>query len=138
MVTRADLATAQAKQMNETGPGGLDEHIGGFCKNLNQAGRKDILWYHTLRSEGSNGGFPDWAIGSTVTKMLIIREGKKVGQHPRPDQEAWLALWAANLRTIGSGPGAVPAVAVWTPQEWYDGTIQRELQIVAGILPVPR
>ena len=72
--------------------------------------------YHTLRSKGSEAGFPD---------LILLRDGvgwaielKREGKEPTPAQHDWLYdFTAAGFRT-----------AVWRPTDWLSGRILEELR----------
>lgn len=69
--------------------------------------------YHTLRSTGSEPGFPDLVLlrpsrDNTLSECLVVELKAGRGQ-PTTEQAAWLADFAKV-------PGI--ATAVWYPQDW--------------------
>lgn len=62
-------------------------------------------------------GWPDLVLARPG--RLVIAELKRSGKDPTPEQEAWLDV----LRTV---PGVT--VAVWRPEDWRSGEIERVLR----------
>lgn len=66
--------------------------------------------YHTLRSIGSEEGFPDLVFrrGSGYAQRLLVAELKLDGKKPTPAQAAWIETFSY---------AGVPAY-VWRPADW--------------------
>jgi hypothetical protein len=138
MVTRDQLIDMQARRMGERGPGGLESALSHRIVEIQrQYGEDAIRTSHTHISKNSPAGWPDDAIGSHRHRRVIFRELKKCGGKPTVAQQEWLDILGA-LPGLGDGPGRVLAADLWTPVDWFNGRIDRELLIVAGILPLPR
>lgn len=76
------------------------------------------LIYHTHDSRRSEPGFPDTVLVSSRQRRVIFAELKDAKRKTTPEQDDWLAaLAAAGMET-----------AVWRPQQWRDGTIERALK----------
>ena len=97
----------------------LQHNVESLCLKLG------LRYYHTRRSEGSATGFPDLVICLGPYQGVLYRElkghvrkGKRyvVGELTQ-DQADWLH----DLRLAGEN------ARLWTPIEWRDGTIDREL-----------
>ena len=80
-----------------------------------EAKRQGWLCYHTHRSDRSEKGYPDLTLvrGGTVMWVELKSEKGRLSA----EQKEWLA--ALGLPWL--------KVAVWRPQQWYDGTIERVL-----------
>lgn len=81
---------------------------------------RDLAWatYHTLRSKGSEPGFPDLVLirGS----VAMFRELKTSQGALTPAQKAWLG----HLEAAGLDAG------VWRPLDLLDGTVAAQLGVV--------
>ncbi len=86
-----------------------------FTQNVRDLARlRDWRTYHTLRSKGSEPGFPDLVM---VRKgHLIVAELKAERGRVRPDQQAWLDDLSQTRRID---------VELWRPSDWRD--IERRL-----------
>ncbi|MEU4217566.1 hypothetical protein [Actinoplanes sp. NPDC026623] len=76
---------------------------------------RDLLHYHTHRSERSERGFPDSVI--VGPRGVVFRELKSDGGRAEPEQLVWLH----RLREAGAD------AAIWTPQDRRSGRILNEL-----------
>jgi hypothetical protein len=99
----------------DKGRDSLDAHVRRLMKDLG------LMKYHTLRSIGSEQGYPDWTI--VGPGGVLFRELKRQGKDPTPAQQAWLdALSAAGQDAD-----------VWRPECLLSGRIARELAAIAGL-----
>lgn len=82
-----------------------------------------FLAYHPWRQHAKRAaeGWPDWALLSR--KGFMIRELKREGEKPKPEQREWLEMF----RAVGVDAD------VWYPSDWYSGRIARELCDLAGL-----
>ena len=68
---------------------------------------------------GDGAGFPDVVLARPgYTYTLKVRELKVAGKKLSPEQRQWLKVFAA----CGVDAG------YWTTEDWFDGTIERELR----------
>jgi hypothetical protein len=86
---------------------------------------RDLLHYHTHRSERSERGFPDSVI--VGPRGAMFRELKSDTGRPDPEQLVWLR----RLRAAGADAG------IWTPQDRRSGRILNELNWLARQHRVP-
>ena len=114
-MTESELRAFTAVKMPERQ---LSENVRQLCKVLG------LLAYHPHRSDHSAAGWPDWAI--CVGDTLFLRELKSATGKLSPDQLRWLTA-LGQVRTVSAG--------VWKPQNWLDGTIERELRRKNGMEP---
>jgi hypothetical protein len=70
--------------------------------------------------QGDGVGYPDLTIVGPCG--VVWRELKSWAGQLSPEQREWLDVLAAAGADVG----------VWTPLEWFDGTVCRELAAVAG------
>lgn len=76
------------------------------------------LFYHTHDSRRSDAGWPDTVMLNVRQRRILFVELKARTGRLRPMQGVWLtALAAIGMET-----------AVWRPQQWRDGTIERALK----------
>lgn len=80
-----------------------------------------LLKQHNSDSRRTHSGWPDWTIGGP--RGVIFRELKREGKNPTAEQQAWLDVLAAGGANVG----------VWRPTQYYDGTIARELAVIADL-----
>lgn len=105
-----------ARAMPERGRGGLDEQVRAIL-----AGLPSLLGYHTWDSRRSPEGFPDWVFCGP--RGVLYRELKRQGKDPEPRQQDWLDALSAAGQDAG----------VWRPADLLDGTVARELAVLAGM-----
>lgn len=67
-----------------------DDMVAAICRRARLLGWEA---YHTLRSQGSEPGFPDIILVRGAVQLVI--EAKWADGHYSPDQERWLAAFAA-------------------------------------------
>ncbi len=92
----------------------LEGHLAAKCRSLS------LLRYHTLRSVGSEPGFPDDVI--VGPSGVLYAEMKTAKGKVSPAQEKWLdALRAAGQEAV-----------VWRPSDLFDGTIDDALVRLSG------
>lgn len=70
--------------------------------------------YHTLRSKGSDPGFPDLIM--LRKGRMIVAELKKEGERPTDTQGRWLNEFRLISNRLGE-PLAIE-VCVWRPSDW--------------------
>jgi hypothetical protein len=105
------------------GKGSLDWHLRKLISDLLKLGA-ELKVQHNSDSRRAHSGWPDWVIGGP--HGIIVRELKKVGERPTPEQQAWLTL----MQESGWDAG------LWTPRDLYSGRIAQELCLVAyGRIP---
>lgn len=76
------------------------------------------LFYHTHDSRRSDSGWPDAVLINVRQRRILFVELKTRTGLLRPMQGVWLqALAAIGMET-----------AVWRPEHWRDGTIERALK----------
>lgn len=76
------------------------------------------LFYHTYDSRRSDAGWPDTVMLNVRQRRILFVELKARKGQLRPMQVVWLqALAEVGMET-----------AVWRPQQWLDGTIERALK----------
>lgn len=95
----------------------LQKYVRRECKT------RDLLHYHTYRSQRSEPGFPDSVI--VGPRGVMFRELKSDTGRPDPEQVRWLSA----LRTAGSDAG------IWSPQDRRSGRILNELNWLARPAP---
>jgi hypothetical protein len=78
-----------------------------------------LLAYHTRDSRRSAPGFPDLVIAGP--RGVLFPELKSARGRLRPAQVTW------KYMLLASGQ----AWRLWTPADWADGTIERELRSIA-------
>jgi hypothetical protein len=88
----------------------LEERVRVRCKEL------ALPRYHTLRSKGSEFGFPDDLI--IVNNTLLVWELKKKGEKPTAKQQQWLEAFRRVQRI---------EVAVCYPSDWPTMSTRLEL-----------
>jgi hypothetical protein len=98
----------------DRGPDSLAAHVRKLMKDLG------LLGYHTLRSLGSEQGYPDWTICGPGG--VLFRELKRQGRNPTPAQQRWLDALAAAGQDAG----------VWRPADLLSGQIARELAAISS------
>jgi hypothetical protein len=98
----------------DRGPDSLNAHVRRLMKDLG------LMGYHTLRSLGSEPGYPDWTICGP--QGVLFRELKRQGKNPTPAQRQWLDALAATGQDVG----------VWRPEDLLSGRIARELVAISG------
>jgi hypothetical protein len=87
-------------------------------------GWRPSLTYHTLRSKGSQSGFPDRVL---IRDRLIVVELKREQGKPTPAQKEWLDGFAAvGVETYLWRPGDLDEIATvlskrWTFEKALDG-----------------
>jgi hypothetical protein len=95
--------------------------------NLIKARRGRLLWHHCTDSRHCEGhrGLPDLLI---VGRRVLYREVKP-SRHVRlePDQVTW------KYSLIAAGAN----YAVWGREQVDDGTVERELDAIAGVRSTP-
>lgn len=84
---------------------------------LDAAQKLSWLTYHTWLSARSAPGFPDLVL--VRANRLLAVECKSATGKLTPAQEMWLGV-------LGGVPGV--ETAVWRPEQWFDGTIERWLR----------
>lgn len=97
---------------------------------LNLAGALGWLRFHALPVTNRKGktrtaqrgdtGFPDLVLVHP-RGSLLVRELKKEKAYPTPEQRVWLAAFTAAGVDTG----------VWKPRQWFDGTIEARLRLIA-------
>ena len=115
---RAPLAGSSkiaAAMSEDKGRDSLDAHVRRLMKDLG------LMRYHTLRSIGSESGYPDWTIAGPGG--VLFRELKRQGKDPAAAQQAWFDVLSA------AGQDA----DVWRPEDLLSGRIARELAAIAGL-----
>ena len=90
----------------------LEEQVRACCAVFR------VARHHTYDSRHSRSGWPDDILIGT---RILYRELKRVGRHPTPEQRTTLAL----LKNAGADVG------VWTPVEWFDGTIAAQISAIS-------
>jgi hypothetical protein len=78
------------------------------------AARGGWLPYHTLRSKGSDPGFPDLIL--MRPPRLVIAELKVAGGTVTDWQQAWLTGFEILARL--AGPHLIIEIYVWRPADW--------------------
>lgn len=76
------------------------------------------LPYHTHDSRRSEAGFPDLVLAHVRQRRVLFVELKSRRGTVRPQQGIWLGA----LRSCGA------ETALWRPEHWHDGTIERTLK----------
>jgi len=74
--------------------------------------------YHTHDSRRSEAGFPDLVLVNVRQRRLLFIELKSTRGRVRAQQGIWLGILAA----VGA------ETAVWRPEHWRDGSIERALK----------
>ena len=122
-MTRSDLLQAEAKQMLETGRGGLQEKVRRLVKKVERLTGEEILYYHTHNSQHCAKGFPDVQIlwehgqGGRERGRLVVAELKRENKEPTETQWEWLRRYAH----------AGAEVYLWKPSHFLNGFIQEVL-----------
>jgi hypothetical protein len=75
----------------------------------------------TRTAQKGDKGYPDCTLVHPSGRMLI-RELKKEGEYPTPEQRKWLAAFTAAGVDTG----------VWRPRQLRDGTIEAALRVERG------
>jgi hypothetical protein len=102
----ADFRQQQAKAM-------LEDELAVLIRGL--AKRLGMLRYHSYDSRKSEPGFPDEVL---LGSRALFRELKQQGKNPTVAQQKWLdKLTAAGYDA-----------AVWRPEDWFSGRIEREMR----------
>lgn len=83
------------------------------------------LTYHSLRSEGSEPGFPDLVM--VRRGRLLMVEIKTTKGRLSDAQRGWL-VELSGCRCYFVDGAAGPEVCVWRPSDWSDGTIEEALR----------
>jgi hypothetical protein len=96
----------------------LQQLVADLCKTLR------LRHFHPLNSKGMTAGWPDSVIVGT---KVIYRELKSAHGHPTAEQRAV----GDALKAAGQD------WAVWTPAQWLDGTIERELRLLQPATQLP-
>ncbi len=122
--TRTRAIDVLARAMPENGGSGSLDHA---LRKLLDDDFPGLLRQHNSDSRRAHRGWPDWVIGRRdrpgTPGTVIVRELKREGEDPTPEQQDWLdALAAAGLDA-----------GVWRPRDLYSGRIQRELAALAGL-----
>lgn len=91
----------------------LQRYVRAECR------QRDLLHYHTARSDRSEPGFPDSVI--VGPRGVLFRELKSDTGRPSAEQTTWLR----QLQAAGADAD------VWTPQDKRSGRILNELNWVA-------
>jgi hypothetical protein len=73
-------------------------------------------WFHDEDSRRNRAGLPDLIL--VRGHRLLWRELKTATGRVRHDQKRWIALLQAAGEDVG----------VWRPDDWFDGTIRKELR----------
>ncbi|SDT74144.1 hypothetical protein [Actinoplanes derwentensis] len=97
----------------------LQKYVRAECRE------RDLLHYHTARSDRSEPGFPDSVI--VGPRGVLFRELKSGTGRPNADQVVWLQ----RLQDAGADAD------IWTPQDRRSGRILNELNWVARRAPAP-
>jgi hypothetical protein len=84
------------------------------------------LAYHTHDSRRSQPGFPDLVL--VRRPRMIYAELKSDRGRLRAEQNIWLAELRAVAAEVNSLGRRLMQVVVWTPEQWSDGSIVRELR----------
>ncbi|MEU7905341.1 hypothetical protein [Actinoplanes sp. NPDC049118] len=111
---------SRRRQGNTTPYGAHDEleaPLQAFVRR--ECKRRDLLHYHTHRSERSERGFPDSVI--VGPRGVMFRELKSNIGRPDPHQLRWI------LRLRAAGADA----AIWTPKDRRSGQILNDLNWLA-------
>ena len=84
-------------------------------------------YYHTLRSKGSNPGFPDIVAGHPITGKILFWELKVEGEKPDDDQQEW-----QDILTLAFDTSENVSVAVILPHMEDDALdlIQRWAKVI--------
>lgn len=82
------------------------------------------LTYWTWNSKHSPSGFPDMALLHPAWERMVFAELKMVGKHPTPAQQEWLD----GIGALQGITGGLVRRFVWTPADWFNGTIEAELR----------
>lgn len=88
--------------------------------------------YHPWRSDHSEAGWPDLAlvrVRQGEPPRLLFAELKRQGKEPSRAQRAWLLdLAAVSLTATMLGRPQLVRVAIWRPEDWLSGEIERVLR----------
>ena len=104
-ITRDQLREIQAAEMNERGPGGLQEQVERECT------QRGLEYFHPYDSRRSREGWPDMVIATALDVIFVELKAEK--RRPTEHQYKWLNLLTSRGQRC----------YLWRPINLLNGTI---------------